>query len=66
MDEQIIERIAEYKQNYGKNVVKIVAPVNEISSSEVRRMIAGGEDISSVVPQAVADYIKEKGLYLEV
>ena len=66
MDEQIIERIAEYKQKYGKNVVKIVAPVNEISSSEVRRMIAGGEDISSVVPQAVADYIKKKGLYLEV
>ena len=66
MDEQIIERIAEYKQKYGKNVVKIVAPVNEISSSEVRRMIADGEDISGVVPQEVADYIKEKGLYLEV
>ena len=66
MDEQIIERIAEYKQKYGKNVVKIVAPVNEISSSEVRKMVAGGEDISGVVPEAVADYIKEKGLYLEI
>ena len=66
MDGKIIERIAEYKQKYGKNVVKIVAPVNEISSSEVRRMIAGGEDISGVVPQAVADYIKKKGLYLEI
>ena len=66
MDEQIIERIAEYKRKYGKNVVKIVAPVNEISSSEVRKMVAGGEDISGVVPEAVANYIKEKGLYLEV
>ncbi|MBR2431963.1 MAG: nicotinate (nicotinamide) nucleotide adenylyltransferase [Clostridia bacterium] len=66
LDEKIIERIAEYKQKYGKNVVKIVAPVVELSSSEVRKMIASGNDISGVVPPAVADYIKERGLYLDI
>lgn len=66
LDEQIIERIADYKQKYGKNIVKIVAPVVELSSSEVRKMIASGNDISGVVPPAVADYIKEKGLYLDI
>lgn len=66
LDGKIIERIAEYHQKYGKNVVKIVAPVLELSSSEVRKMIADGEDISGVVPPAVADYIKQKGLYLDV
>lgn len=66
LDEKIIERIAEYKQKYGKNIVKIVAPVVELSSSDVRKMIASGNDISGVVPPAVADYIKEKGLYLDI
>ena len=26
-------------------------------------MIAAGEDVSALVPKAVCDYIKEKGLY---
>lgn len=66
IDQKIIDRIAEYHQKYGKNVVKIVAPVIELSSSEIRQMIANGEDISGVVPPAVANYIKEKGLYLDI
>lgn len=36
----------------------------DISSSLVRQRIRDGEDISSLVPPAVAGYIKERGLYL--
>lgn len=34
-----------------------------VSASEIRARVARGEDISAVVPRAVADYIREKGLY---
>jgi nicotinic acid mononucleotide adenylyltransferase len=34
-----------------------------LSSSEIREKTARGEDISSLVPSAVSEFIKEKGLY---
>ena len=34
-----------------------------ISASEIRARVARGEDISGMVPAAVAQYIAEKGLY---
>jgi len=37
----------------------------DISSTEIRRRIREGKGIRRMVPRAVADYIKEKGLYLE-
>lgn len=63
LDEKLIAKVTEYRNKYGKNVVKIKAPAIEISSSDIRKRIADGEDISALVPAAVADYIKEKGLY---
>ena len=63
LDEQLVAKITEYRNKYGKNVVRIKAPAIEVSSSQVREKIARGEDISSLVPPAVAEYIKEKGLY---
>lgn len=63
LDEKLIEKVTEYRNRYGKNVVKIKAPAIEVSSSEVRERIERGEDIEALVPPAVAEYIKEKGLY---
>ncbi len=63
LDERLIEKVTEYRNKYGKNVVKIKAPAIEVSSSDIRKRIADGEDFSSLVPEAVADYIREKGLY---
>lgn len=34
-----------------------------ISSTQIRAMLASGEDISRFVPKPVAEYIEEKGLY---
>ena len=63
LDEQLIKKITEYRNKYAKNVVRIKAPAIEVSSSQVRELISKGEDISNLVPPAVAEYIEEKGLY---
>ena len=65
IDEQIIECIAEYKQKYGKNVVKLTVTPIEVSSSEIREKIKRGESADDLLPPRVYEYIKEKGLYLE-
>ena len=36
----------------------------EISSSEIRQRVREGKDISHLVPEKVAQYIKDNGLYL--
>lgn len=63
LDEELIAKITEYRNKYGKNVVRINAPAIVVSSSEIRAKIENGEDITGFVPPAVAEYIKEKGLY---
>lgn len=63
LDEKLIAKITEYRNKYGKNVVRINAPAIVVSSSEVRAKIENREDITGLVPPAVAEYIKEKGLY---
>ncbi|MBR4032339.1 MAG: nicotinate (nicotinamide) nucleotide adenylyltransferase [Clostridia bacterium] len=63
LDEKLVAKITEYRNKYGKNVVRINSPAVVVSSSEVRAKIGNGEDITGLVPPAVAEYIKEKGLY---
>ena len=65
LDERLIQKITEYRNKYGKNVVRISAPAITVSSSEIRAKIENREDITGLVPPAVADYIKEKGLYVK-
>jgi nicotinate-nucleotide adenylyltransferase len=63
LDEKLVAKVTEYRNKYGKNVVRLKSPAIEISSSQVREMIRRGEDIASVVPRSVAEYIGDKGLY---
>jgi nicotinate-nucleotide adenylyltransferase len=37
----------------------------DVSSTEVRDRLARGEDVSSLVPTRVLEYIRERGLYVE-
>ena len=63
LDEQIVAKIAEYHEAYGRVVRRIVTPPVEVSSSEIREAIAEGRSIEGLVHPDVARYIHEKGLY---
>jgi nicotinate-nucleotide adenylyltransferase len=63
LDEQIVQRIAEYYETYGRVVRRITTPPIEVSSSEIRTAIAEGRPIDGMIHPAVAQYIHEKGLY---
>jgi nicotinic acid mononucleotide adenylyltransferase len=62
LDAEIIKKLANYKSKYGKNVVKLTVDPIELSSSEVRARIAATGTAKGLVPNAVNDYIIEKGL----
>ena len=48
-----------------KDRVQIVtAPLVDVSATESRRRVAMGEPLDGQVPDAVAEYIREQGLYL--
>ncbi len=63
IDSMIVKKLALYQEKYHKNVVKINCPVIDISSSEIRRRIARGEDVSQFMDARVFSYIEQKGLY---
>ncbi|MEM9185228.1 MAG: nicotinate-nucleotide adenylyltransferase [Planctomycetota bacterium] len=43
--------------------IRVRMPPIDVSSSQVRRRVAGNESIDTLVPRAVADVIAERGLY---
>lgn len=55
--------LMEFANELGR--VKVLnLPVVEASSTEVRERLSRGESTEGLIPQPVAEYIKEKGLYL--
>ena len=60
---RIVSKINEYYQKYGVMFRKIMTDPIELSSTDVRRAVKNGQDISGMVPAAVADFIKQNGLY---
>ena len=64
--EEDLKRFAAEKLDiYGETLVLTFSPF-EISSTEIRKKAAAGEDFSSFVGDEVYAYIKEKGLYKNV
>ena len=61
---RIVSKITEYYQKYGVMVRKIITDPVELSSTDIRAAVRSGEDISRLVPQKVAQFIRENGLYL--
>ena len=60
----LVSKIQEYYQKYGVMFRRVVTDPIPISSTEVRRAVAAGEDISHLVPPAVERFIRENRLYL--
>lgn len=53
----------EYQIRYGARCFLEDIPYLPVSSTQVREWVAQGKDITSLVPEAVADYIQERGIY---
>ena len=50
-------------QHAAGRILLVALDLPDISSTQVRRLVHAGEDISALVPAAVADYIAAKALY---
>ena len=64
LTQRVVAKIGEYYEKYGVMFRRIITEPIEVSSTLVRKRAAAGEDISSLVPRAVADFVKENQLYL--
>lgn len=51
------------KKQLDADIRPITAPRVDVSSTDIRKRVRAGEEIDTLVPEAVAAFIKEKGLY---
>ena len=63
LESRIVAKNQLYLEKYGKIVRRLMADTVELSSTEIRARVKAGEDITGLLPDAVAAYIKAKGLY---
>ena len=63
--ERIVSKITEYREKYGVMFRKIITDPLEMSSTDIRRAVKEGRDISGMVPEKVEKFIRDNGLYLE-
>lgn len=52
-------------RRFGGEIILVDGAGQDISSTEIRRRAAAGQDFGSLVPPAVEQYIKHNGLYRE-
>ena len=64
--EDLKSKIAEMKERYGTNCLIMNSPKVDAASSEIRKMVLEGMDVSEYVGKEVSDYIKQKKLYVTV
>lgn len=62
-DEKLVEITEYYKKKYNAKIIPIVAEVTELSSTELRAKIKGGEDVTEFLPPDVNNYIQKRALY---
>lgn len=59
------DKVAYLNEKYGADIRILHNPKIEEASADIRRRAAAGEDLSKDMPEAVAEYIWENGLYLD-
>ena len=57
-------KVAALRECYGARIQLMAVDGLDVSSTEIRRMVAEDRPISSLVPVAVEKYIRQRGLYL--
>ena len=60
------DRVLELQERYGADIRILNTPNMDIASGDIREDISRREDISDVLPAAVAEYIQCHGLYQNV
>ena len=63
LEKEVQEQIERLYEQYGTKVMRINNKQLDISSTEIRRRVAAGQDISDLVSPKVERYIKEHELY---
>ena len=62
-ERKIAEKVSSYSEQFGAEIRHISPRITELSSSEIRDLIQSEGDISELVPPAVAEFIRESGIY---
>ncbi|MBQ0078868.1 MAG: nicotinate-nucleotide adenylyltransferase [Eubacterium sp.] len=62
-EEELAQVMARVKDNFGTDVVNIRNKQIDVSSTEIRDKLADGESVDGLIPEAVIEYIENKGLY---
>lgn len=61
--EQIQEQIKRLERQFGAKIYLLDTPSMDLASAKIRRYCIEGKEISQMVPEAVAAYIQQHGLY---
>ena len=65
LEARIVQKNKEYLEKHGKIARRLMCDAIELSSTEIRDLVAAGKPISHLVPPVVEQYIVKHGLYKE-
>lgn len=58
------DKVAYFNEKYNADIRILHNPKIDVASADIRKKAAEGRDLSKDMPAAVAEYIRETGLYL--
>ena len=62
---RIVAKIGEYYEKHGVMFRRIITDPINVTSTDIRTAVREGRDISGLVPPAVGEFIRDRGLYLD-